>query len=282
MNVFKVFLPILLALVIAFGSSLMLYRWIQGQTAPKEVVAVQKDTNATPVVVSASDLKWGTVLKQEMMKTVPFLQESLPPDYFAKPEDLIGRVLVSQLKPNEPITESRLAPEDVKVGGVSAVLGKGKRAVSVKGDKVSGISGFIQPGNKVDVLVTMKHPDSGKDITKLVMDDIKVLATGSKIENSKNGEQAPVDVYTLEVSPEEAEKISLASNRGRLQFALRNIKDTDKVTTSGAYISETLNSLMPMRPEEKDKPAKTGSTVRQRSRHVVEVINGQSRTQKKF
>lgn len=281
MNAIKVFLPILLAFAIALGGSVMLYRWIQNQSAPEVGVINQKETNGTSVVVASSDLQWGTVLKEEMVKTVPYFQESVPSDHHSRAEDLIGRVLVTRLKAYEPITESRLAPEDVRVGGVSAVLEKGRRAVSVKGDKVAGISGFIQPGNRVDVLVTMKHPDTENEITKLILDNIKVLATGTQINNSEEGEPAPVDVYTLEVTPNEAERISLAANKGRLQFALRNIKDQDQVATLGANISETLNSLLAERPKQKEVLSKK-QPIRQRAKHTVEIINGQSRTQKQF
>ncbi|MFO8241245.1 MAG: Flp pilus assembly protein CpaB [Dissulfuribacterales bacterium] len=242
----KSIVPLLLALGIALSGSIFLYKWIQAKTMPKETVEVQ--SQAVPVVVANKDLVWGTKLTKEMLINVPFLKESLPPGHFSDPALVEGRVLITPVVQNEPVTLSKMAPEDVKIGGVSAVLKPGKRAIAVKGDKVLGISGFIKPGNLVDVLVTIQDPKSGGEVTKLVLEKIPVLATGTHIEENRKGEPSPVDVYTLEVTPEEGEKLSLASNKGRLQFALRNIMDAETVLTKGATISETLSAL---RPEEK-------------------------------
>ncbi len=278
MSKLKIFIPIILALGIAFGGSMMLYQWIEKQISPKNTIAVANNANAIAVVVSATDLQWGTELKKEMLKTAPFFQESLPTKYYSKAEDLVGRILVTPLDPNEPVTESHLAPEDVKVGGVSAVLAKGKRAVSVKGNKVMGISGFIRPGNRVDVLVTLENPKTKKETTKLVMNNVPVLATGTQIEKTADGKPAPVDVYTLEVTPEEAEKLALVGSQGNLQFALRNIKDTDEVYTSGTNVSDALLSFY----QGQKKKTKTALKHRIRIKESIEVINGETRVLKKF
>jgi pilus assembly protein CpaB len=281
MGKLKAFIPIVLALVIAVGGSALIYQYMQEQSTPQQAVKMEDQKITTvPVVVSTTDLAWGTELTKEMIKKVPFLQESLPTGYHSEPEDLVGRILISQLTANEPITEGRLAPEDVTSGGVSAVLESGMRAIAVPGNKVSGISGFIRPGNQVDVLVTMEDPDSEEDITKLVLEKIPVLATGTQIQEGKNGEPSPVDVYTLKVSPEEAEKLTLASSRGKLQFALRNIKDQESVLTEGANIADTLDSLKVSKP----KPIAKASPRRVAPRQVytVEVINGENRATKSF
>lgn len=273
-------IPIFLALAIAFGGSAFLYKWIKARTLPK---GVSVQAQAVPVVVTTENLAWGAKLSKEMMKTVPFLKESLPAGYISDPAKIEGRILVAALAKNDPITQFRLAPEDVTVGGVSAVLPTGKRAVAVKGDKVIGISGFIKPGNIVDVLVTIKNPENEKEITKLVLEKIPVLATGAEIQENGKGEPAPVDVYTLEVTPEEAEKLTLASTKGKLQFALRNIKDSESIFTKGATIPETLASLRS--PEPKVQPAKkTNRLVPMVRRRVltVEQISGDEMTEKKF
>ncbi|MFA6810709.1 MAG: Flp pilus assembly protein CpaB [Desulfoplanes sp.] len=279
MNKLKIFIPIILALGVAFGGSVMLYQWIDQQIRPKNTVTAAQDITATPVVVSIAELQWGTKLTKAMLKTVPFLQESLPTKFYSKAEDLVGRVLVTHLDPNEPVTESHIAPEDVKIGGVSAVLATGKRAVSVKGNKVMGLSGFIRPGNRVDVLVTMKDPKTKKNKTKLVMNNVPVLATGTQIERTTDGKPAPVDVYTLEVTPEEAEKLALVSTLGNLQFALRNIKDTDEVYTSGTNISDALLSCY--RGKNKTKINRT-ARPKIRVKESIEVINGATRVLKKL
>lgn len=260
MGKYKAVIPIVLALVIAFAGSVFLYRWVKTQTAPTEVVKIEAE--AVPVAVAAVGLPWGTKLKSEMMKTVPYLKESLPEGHYSECSAIEGRVLITPLKENEPILEYRLAPETVDSGGVSAVVPMGKRAIAVKGDKVIGISGFIRPGNRVDVLVTMTDPNNKKEITKTVLENILVLATGTQIEEKDKGEPSPVDVYTLEVTPDEAERLSLAATEGKLHFALRNVTDTETVMTSGATKSRTLSSY------KKQAVRKKGGT----RYHSIEII----------
>jgi pilus assembly protein CpaB len=186
-----------------------------------------------------------------MIKTTPFLKDSLPEGHFIRASDLNNRVVIASIKKGEPVVEHRLAPDSIKTGGVSAVLESGKRAVAVKGDKVMGISGFVNPGNRVDVLVTLRDPKSKLDKTKTVLENIPVLATGTQIQKNDKGEPMPVDVYTLEVSVEEAEKLALAASQGKLQFALRNITDAKPVLTKGTTISQTLASLSKREPKKK-------------------------------
>jgi pilus assembly protein CpaB len=281
MGKLKPIIPIALALIIALGGSGFVYKWLQAQTLPKEVVKVEAE--AVPVVVAKVDLAWGTKLDKDMIKTTPYLKESIPGEIFSDPKALEGRILVVPIKQNEPLTQSKLAPEDVKVGGVSAILKPGKRAIAVKGDKVIGISGLIQPGNIVDVLVTLKDPRSKMEVTKLVLEKIPVLATGTEIQQNGKGEPAPVDVYTLEVTPEEGEKLSLAAARGKLQFALRNITDTETVLTSGATIPKTLASLRGAEPKPKPDEGPKKQAWRPRERYVtVEVIKGGKVVKQKF
>lgn len=281
MGKLKPIIPIALALIIALGGSGFIYKWLQAQTLPKEVVKVEAE--AVPVVVAKVDLAWGTKLDKDMIKTTPYLKESIPGGIFSDPKALEDRILVVPIKQNEPLTQSKLAPDDVKVGGVSAILKPGKRAIAVKGDKVIGISGLIQPGNIVDVLVTLKDPRSKMEVTKLVLEKIPVLATGTEIQQNGKGEPAPVDVYTLEVTPEEGEKLSLAAARGKLQFALRNITDTETVLTGGATIPKTLASLRGIDPKPKPGKSSNKKAWRPRSRYVtVEVIKGGKVVKQKF
>ena len=105
-----------------------------------------------------------------------------------------------------------------------------------------GISGFILPGNRVDILATLKPVGTKKEVTKIVLENILVLATGTEMQQNDKGDPAPVDVYTLEVSPEDGEKLALAASNGKLQFALRNVTDAETVLTKGASVNETLAS----------------------------------------
>ena len=278
MGKYKAVIPIALALIIALSGSIFLYKWLKIQTSPKEVV--KSESEAVPVAVAVMDLAWGTKLNKEMLKTVPFLMESLPVGYTTDADKLEGRIIISPVNQNEPITESRLAPDSVTTGGVSAIIKPGNRAIAVKGDKVIGLSGLINPGNRVDVLVTLTHPKTKMRVTKVVLENLLVLATGTEIQEKDKGQPAPVDVYTLEVSPAQGEKLALASTEGRLQFALRNMTDRETVLTRGATIPQTLASLRGESPKPKSSPKKKWRP--RKTSMTVEIIKGEKVSKKKF
>ena len=268
MGKWKVIVPLALALVIASLVTFFVYNWLKDQAAPK--VSTTK-SEAVHIVVAVNGLPWGTKLETKMLKTVPYLKNTLPPGSFSNPELVTNRILISPLIANEPILESRLAPISVTTGGISAVVKSGKRALAVKGDKVIGLSGFIRPSNRIDVLLTTTNPSNKREITKTVLENILVLATGVEIrENKDDGKPYPVDVYTLEVTPKEGERLVLAATMGKLQFALRNFNDKETVLTNGAGIYGTLASF---RPKKKKHTSKT---------LTVEIIEGNKITKKKF
>jgi len=285
MGNYRTFIPITISLFIAAIGSFFLYKWIEKQRAPQEVVEVQ--AKAVPVAVAAADLPWGTKIKPEMIKTISYLQESIPSGHFSKAGDLKDRILIAPLKANDPITEHRLAPNSVETGGVAAVLKPGSRAIAVKGDKVIGISGFINPGNRVDVLVTVKDPKKKEEKTKTILENIQVLATGTQIQENEKGEPSPVDVYTLEVTPEEAEKLALAAAEGRLQLALRSVIDSDDVLTEGITVTQLLDSYSYPKSKAVAKvnnkvPKKKVRRWIPRKSVTVEIIKGTEVSKKKF
>ena len=217
-----------LGIVVALITSLMTYDWLQGKTEAAPVTTER-------IAVAAIDIPWGKVLTKEMISLKPYLKESLPEGYFADADSLDGRVLLSPLKTGEPIFEYKLAPKDVTSGGVSAIISPNKRAMAVKVDKVIGVSGFIHPGNRVDVLVTLNKSGRRNAITKTILENVLVLAAGTKVEKDGKTEKAiQVDVITLEVTPTETEKLALAATEGKIQLAMRNFNDTADVLTSGS------------------------------------------------
>jgi pilus assembly protein CpaB len=279
----KAIIPIVLSLVIAVTGSFFIYQWMQKQTAPIETVRME--SHAVPVLVASADMTWGTKLRHGMVTTVPFLKESLPPGYHSKFADIQDRVVIAPIKAGEPVTEHRLAATDIKTGGVSAVLKQGSRAIAVKGDKIIGISGFIKPGNRVDVLVTVKDPSNDIEKTKIVLQNVLVLATGTQIEEDEQGKPLPVDVYTLEVKPEESEKLALIAAEGKIQLALRGLIDSDEVVTQGATIASTLAEVNAL--TESNKPQITTAQERRsfpqkRPSHTVEIFRGIEVTSQKF
>ena len=192
--------------------------------------------NLSRVAVAKVAIPVGTKIIPEMVMVVPFPKESTPDGAFEVPDKLVGRVAVINIAPREPITEARLAPEGT-AGGLSAVIPEGYRAMTVKVDDIVGISGFIMPGTLVDVVVTI-NPDEGagrKDpISKIVLQNIKVLANGKNIDQPENQRDAnSVKAVTLLVTPEQAEKLALASSEGRLQLVMRNSIDQGDEQTTG-------------------------------------------------
>jgi pilus assembly protein CpaB len=230
-----------IAVAVALVASILSYNWLQ-KKATVEVKALETQ----PVVVTMTDLNWGAALNKDMLKAVPYLKDSLPPGSFSDPAALAGRTVLFPMKANEPIFESKLAPIGGK-GGVASIVSPTKRAMAVKVDKVVGVAGFIHPGNRLDVLVTLlESKASGKPITKIVLENILVLAVGAELEkpNGKQEKASQVDVLTLEVTPEEGEKLALAATEGKLQMALRNYTDTDEVGTRGTTVPTLLASYL--------------------------------------
>jgi pilus assembly protein CpaB len=269
----RAIVPILLAVCVALVGSFLTYRWVKLQVRPPSETAEQA-VETVSIAVAAVDLAWGKQLAGEDLKWERYLKDSLPPGCFWTPEKVEGRVLVFPIKANEPVLESRLAPTSVETGGIAAIVEPGKRAIAVKGNKVIGLSGLIRPGNRVDVLVTLKEPGEKGEVTKLVLQSIPVLATGQELKEGGKGEASPVDVYTLEVTPEEGEKLTLADAEGKLQLALRNATDTETVLTRGATVKDTLASY---RYATKRTKSARGPYVTR-----VQVIKGNQVSQKNF
>jgi len=166
---------------------------------------------------------------------VQFPKESTPDGAFDSADKLAGRVAVVNIAAREPITEARLAPEGT-AAGLSAVIPEGYRAMTVKVDDAAGISGFIMPGSLVDVVVTIdpqgtSHQDP---VSKIVLQNIKVLANGQNIDKPENEREAnSVKAVTLQVTPEQAEKLALAATEGKLQLVMRNQIDQGDEQTPG-------------------------------------------------
>ncbi len=192
--------------------------------------------NLSNVAVAKVAIPIGTKIVAEQLMMVQFPRESTPDGTFDKAEKLVGRVAVMNIGAREPITESRLAPEGT-AAGLSAVIPEGYRAMTVKVDDVVGISGFIQPGTLVDVVVTIdpaEHAGMQDPISKIVLQNIKVLANGQNIDKPDNQREAnSVKAVTLQVTPERAEKLALAASEGKLQLVMRNSIDQDNEKTPG-------------------------------------------------
>ena len=192
--------------------------------------------NLNRVAVAKVAIPIGTKIIPEQVMVVQFPPESTPDGAFESVEKLTGRVAVTNIAPREPITEARLAAEGT-AGGLSAVIPEGYRAMTVKVDDVVGISGFVMPGTLVDVVVVidpMEKSGMQDPISKIVLQNIKVLANGQNIDKPNDQREAnSVKAVTLLVTPEQAEKLALAASEGKLQLVMRNSIDQGDEQTTG-------------------------------------------------
>lgn len=237
--------------------------------------------NLTSVVVAKVEIPIGTRIVAEQLSVAQFPKTVAPDGTFPTiDEKLLGRVAAVRISPREPVTENRLAPVG-SAAGLSSVIPDGYRAMTVKVDDVVGVSGFIQPGTLVDVVVTIVPPDTAKvreKVSKIVLQNIKVLANGQNIDRPKNERDTErVKAVTLQVTPEQAEKLALASSEGRLQLVMRNTVDQGDEVTPGANKSSLLagEKALPV-PEPglgpKEEKPKT-ATVRRAKPRIVPASN---------
>jgi len=202
--------------------------------------------SAGRIVVARADVDIGQRLTPEMFKLVDWPTDSVPKGAFTDPAPLGGRVLRSSLLAGEPISEAKLAPAGT-LGGLSALITEGKRAITVRVNDVIGVAGFTLPGNYVDIIVsteTMLDPNASRareqSISKIVLERILVLAVAQEV-NRDETKPKVVNAVTLEVTPAEAEKLDLARSVGTLSLALRNQVDPAAAATLGA----TKENLLP-------------------------------------
>lgn len=231
------------------------------------------------VVVAKVDIPIGARIIPEQLTIAQFPANVTPEGAIRSIDDkLIGRVAITSIAPREPITESRLAPVGA-AGGLSSVIPEGYRAMTVKVDEVVGVSGFIMPGTLVDVVVVITPPKgSGSEdvISKIVLQNIKVLASGQNIDKPKDSREVErsVRAVTMQVTPEQAEKLALASSEGKLQLVMRNSVDQADEQTTGANKRTLLTGERAMIAPEagkntEPKPAPTSNVRRYVPRPVI-------------
>jgi pilus assembly protein CpaB len=190
------------------------------------------------VVVAKTEIPVGAKITVEQLALLPIPNGSAPEGAFRKLEDAVDRVAVIPIGVREPITNNKLAPVGTE-SGLSAVIPPGFRALTVKVDEVVGVSGFVMPGSYVDIVAVILPVASSAaaqgPISKIVLQNIKVLASGAKLDSpSYQREPSHVNAVTLLVTPDQAEKLVLAANESKLQLVMRNFGDQEDTQTSGA------------------------------------------------
>jgi len=238
------------------------------------------------VVVAAREIQLGSALTADMLRVVEWPRGSLPDGVVEKKEDVDARVIKTTLQRNEPVLLNKLAPLGTK-GGLSSVISDGKRAITVKVNEVIGVAGFALPGNLVDVMVNTKD-EAEKPVSKIVLEQILVLAVAQEA-NRDETKPKVVSAVTLEVTPEQAEKLDLARSIGSLSLVLRNQLDKNGTMSAGARKRDLLavNTTEPPKVETRKavSTAKRSQPVRRaapRKKEEVEMIKGVHKSAVRF
>jgi pilus assembly protein CpaB len=279
MNRRRLLIGLVAAVVLAVLASTFVYRQIR--QAP---VVKQQQVPATQIVVAGAPLKLGTRLGAHDVRLVPWPGNEPVPGMFTRVQDVVGRALITNVVQNEPILASKLAPREAGAG-LPATIPEGMRAVSVAVNQVIGVAGFVQPGTMVDVIaVGSPQGSSNETLAKTVLENVKVLAAGQQVTQDAQGKPHTVPVVTLLVSPEDADKLTLAATQARIQLALRNTIDTKIVHPPSVLEAQLLS------PTGAPAPRRRGPVRRRHPRvvpqapppYVVEVISGSKRETKSF
>lgn len=221
------------------------------------------------VAVAAREMGPGTVVESEDVRLVEWPADAVPDGFSRSPAEVVGRGLLAQVKANEPLLSSKLAGEGAG-GGLSVTIPEGMRAMSVQVDEVIGVAGFVLPGTRVDVFVTLDQAAGEQEPkTRLLLQNVEVASAGQTTERDEQGDPQTVPVITLLVNPEQGERLALASSKGRIQMALRNTLDTDTVNTSGVRAARLVDGPPAPTPAPTTSPA-----PRRPSRFSVDVYRG--------
>lgn len=233
----------------------------------------------TEVVVAARDLPLGRVLTPEDVKLVDWPGDVVPANYSTTVEEVLGRGIITPVTMNEPLLSGKMAIKEAG-GGLPIVITEGMRAVSVRVNEVIQVAGFVMPGTRVDVFVTIDPPAgrSGGKITKLVLDNVTVLTANQIVETTPNGEPVTASVVTMLVTPDEAEKLIHAASQGDIQLGLRNTLDLDSITTEGVQVRDLIPGATPVaaprRTVPRTRPTNTGIEIWRGPEQETETVEG--------
>lgn len=269
------------ALVLAAVASFGVYRVVSRLAAPQDVAVVQS-------VVASHPLPLGTRLTKDHVKLVTWPADSPVPGAFATVDEVLNRGVITAVAENEPLTESKLAPLD-SGAGLPPSIPEGMRAISVKVNEVIGVAGFVVPGTRVDVMVTLNSRALGNQqdsMSRIVVSNVQVLTAGTRYdqEKAKEGDPIPSTVVTLLVTPEDGERVALASSEGQIMLTLRNPMDVKPSETTGVRTAALFAQATPApapRPSARPRPvtAVAAAIPVVTTRYTVETIRAAKRTE---
>ena len=268
--------PVLLIALLA-GGALAFGTYNYLQNVPVKTVTVPTKR----VVVANADLSLGSELRPDDLKTIEWPASAVPEGSFEDSSALVGRGLIASVVRHEPILPGKLSSKEAG-SGLPPIIPPGKRAMSVRVNEVIGVAGYVLPGTRVDVVATQSPTNRGEDMTsKVVLSNVEVLTAGTRLEHdSKDGKPMQVTVVTLVVTPDQAERLTLASTEGKIQLALRNPLDLESPETSGIRPGMLMGTAQ-QRPARAARravsPASTSAPALVQPAPTVEIIRGDKR-----
>ena len=237
----RTLIVVAVAVLVASASSFFMYRVIQRMPVREVEVA------SVPAVVAARNIPVGTMLVKEDLKIVAWPERTPIQGGFKGIDEVTNRGLIVAVAENEPLTEGKLAPLGAGAG-LAPTIPAGMRAISVRVNEVIGVAGFVIPGSRVDLVITVNDPAGKGTITKAVVNNIEVLTAGSRFDQEASraeGKPIQASVVTLLATPQDAEKISLAASEGQITLTLRNPLDVTPTQTQGARLASLLGNPSP-------------------------------------
>ena len=206
---------------------------------------VRREGPQRPVVVAAKPLPVGASIGRDAVRLRDMPESLFPTGAFSRLEDVMDRPVISPIQPDEPVVEARLAAKGSGIG-LAPLIPPGMRAVSVRVNDVAGVSGFILPGMRVDVLVTGHGAMQAETVTRTVLQNVGVLSAGQTIQTDGKSQSIQVPVVTLVVTPHDAEALTLAITDGHVQLVLRNSADEKPVVTPGSRLRDLYGAIAPI------------------------------------
>jgi pilus assembly protein CpaB len=259
-----------LALALGAFAALWAYKNVPGKSG-------SNNEPGTDVIVANNDIQVGARVEDHDAAIARFPAKGLPAGVYSKKSQVLGRGVIIPIARGEFILPSKLAPENAGAG-LPSLIPPGMRAVSVRVNEVVSVAGFVGPGTRVDVLLTGTPNGSTEPQTTTVLQNVAVIASGHTLERSASGEAQNTPVITLLASPEDAERLTLASSEGKIQLSLRNPLDThsdpvDPANAKGLYKGGTVTAAPPRAPV---RPVKQQKTEKPSSPSVlsIEVYQG--------
>lgn len=221
---------------------------------------MNKHTAAAPppaksqYVAAAANMEAGQVIKAENLHLVDWPANVPLQGAFTTTQPLVGRMVLYPLAAGEPILERQMSAPGAG-SGLTVKIPDGMRAIALRTDEIVGVAGFLLPGTHVDVLATLHLANLPDPITSTVLQDAQVLAIGQKTEPDPDGKPTTATVVTILVSPQDAEKVDLASNQGTVHFVLRNGGDREDVKSAPVLLSQ-LSGILPPTAEKILRPGR--------------------------